>query len=127
MRVLLHGPQDLTLTDFEVPEFQVVPETEEVHFSAMEMFATSIALCTYSVLVSYAEQAAADTTGLSVRMRWAYHEDPYRIGDIQMDISWPGLPGNRLQAAERAAEQCTLHHTLQVPPEFETRVHQEPV
>ncbi|MEF8792131.1 OsmC family protein [Thiohalorhabdus sp.] len=127
MRILLHGPEDLTVTDFGDPEFQVVPEAEGVHFSAMEMFATSIVLCTYSVLVSYAEQAATDTTGLAVRMGWAYHEDPYRIGDIQMDISWPGIPESRLQAAERAAEQCTLHHTLQTPPNFETRVHQGPV
>lgn len=69
MGIRLHGPQDLTLSDFDDPELQVVPESEGVHFSAMEMFATSIALCTYSVLVSYAEQADADTTGLAVRMQ----------------------------------------------------------
>ena len=103
----------------------MVPESEDVHFSAMEMFATSIGLCTYSVLVSYADQAGADTAGLAVRMRWAYREDPFRIGDIRMEVSWPGLPENRLKAAERAAQQCTLHHTLEVPPDFETRVTRE--
>jgi uncharacterized OsmC-like protein len=122
MRILLHSPEDLTLTDFEDPEFRVVPETEEVHFSAMEMFATSIGLCTYSVLMSYAEQASAGTTGLAIRMRWRYAEGPYRISGIDMDITWPELPANRLKAAERAAEQCTLHNTLEVPPQVTTSV-----
>jgi len=35
----------------------------------MEMLATSIALCTHSVLASFAGQAGADTTALSIRMR----------------------------------------------------------
>ncbi|HKJ71611.1 MAG TPA: OsmC family protein [Gammaproteobacteria bacterium] len=122
MRIVLHAPEDLSLTDFGDPEFKVVADSDDVHFSAMEMFATSIALCTYSVLASYAEQAGADTAGLEVRMRWEYREAPYRIGAIAMDVTWPGLPGNRLKAAQRAAEQCTLHHTLEVPPEIETRV-----
>lgn len=78
------------------------------------------------MLASYAAQAGADTTALSIRMRWAYREDPFRIGDIDMDVTWPGLPENRRKAAERAAQQCTLHHTLEVPPAFETRVHREP-
>jgi len=122
MRITLHGPQDLTLSAVSEEGLQVSAEHEDAHFSAMEMFNTSLALCTASVLMSYAEHAGVGLEGMTLRMRWEYRDDPYRIGHIGMDIRWPGLPENRHKAARRAAEQCTLHHTLEVPPEVETRV-----
>ncbi|SCY53540.1 OsmC family protein [Thiohalorhabdus denitrificans] len=122
MRITLHGPQDLTLSALAEEGLQVAAERDDAHFSAMEMFNTSLALCTASVLMSYAERIDTGLNGLTVRMRWEYHEDPYRIGRIAMDIRWPDLPESRRKAAERAAEQCTLHHTLEVPPEVVTQV-----
>ncbi|MFA9461797.1 OsmC family protein [Thiohalorhabdus sp. Cl-TMA] len=122
MRITLHAPQDLTLSDLAEEGLQISAGGEDVHFSAMEMFNTSLALCTASVLTAYAERIDAGLEGLAVRMRWEYGESPKRIGRITMDIRWPELPENRRKAAERAAAQCTLHHTLEMPPEVETRV-----
>lgn len=121
MKVVLKGETDLVLTGFEEPGFEVESEGH-AHFSALEMFHTSLALCTYSVLAAYAEQLEADTVGLEVRVRWEYYEDPYRVGRIEMDVTWPGVPESRIKAAERAARHCTIHNTLHAPPEVLTVV-----
>lgn len=122
MKIQLNAPEDLEVSELTEPDMQIDSRSEETHFSAMEMFATSLAICTASVMIAYAQRIAASTEGLSVRMRWSYSEQPFRIGDITMDIHWPGLPESRLKAAQRAAAQCTLHNTLEHPPRVETRV-----
>lgn len=122
MQVVVHAPEDLTLRDFDEPGFDLVYEDPTVEYSAMEMFATSMALCTYSMLVSYGEQIDAPMDNIGVRVRWDYVEDPFRIGAIDLAIDWPNLPPSRLEAAERAAAHCTIHNTLHHPPKVETRL-----
>lgn len=122
MNVIMHHSEDIELTRFDEPGLNIDSHDPEAHFSAMQMFATSMGLCTYSVLAGYAEMDDIDTAQLSVRMRWSYTEHPYRIGRIDMDIRWPELPPARLEAARRAASKCTLHNTLEHPPKVETRV-----
>lgn len=122
MKVILHKPEDLELRDFDLPGFDVESHDPQAHFSAMEMFATSMALCTYSVLAAYAEQIETSPEELRIGMRWSYVPEPFRIGNIDMDIHWPGLPESRIKAAQRAASHCTLHHTLEHPPTVVTTV-----
>ncbi len=122
MKVLMHSEEDLTLSEVSAPDFEIVSEDPTAHYSAMQMFGTSMALCTWSVLASYGEQVDVDTADLTVRIRWDYVDQPFRIGKIDMDIDWPGLPASRLDAAQRAAAMCTLHNTLHFPPTVDTRV-----
>lgn len=123
MKVLLHSSEDLELTEFAEPGFEIEPLDPHANYSALQMFATSLALCTYSVLAGYAEQIDTGAQDISVRVRWSYAEEPFRIGYIDMDVRWPGLPESRVKAAKRAAAQCTLHNTLEHPPEVDTEVH----
>lgn len=122
MRVILHTEEDLEFRDFGTPSLEIQPEDPGAHYSALQMFATSLALCTYSILASYAEQIDIPDENLVIRMRWIYAEDPMRVSDIDMDIEWPELPSSRLEAARRAAAHCTIHNTLAHPPRVETRV-----
>ena len=123
MHILLHDESDLTVSQFDKPGFEVEVEKDvHAHYSALQMFASSLGLCTASVLISYGEQLDASTEGLEVRVRWTYADEPYRVDDIDMEINWPDLPDSRLQAAERAAEQCTTHNTLHHPPHVDTNV-----
>lgn len=122
MKAVLKDEGELELREFEDPGFSVEPRDPSLVFSAMEMFAVSMALCTFSVLASYAEQIDADTKDVVVGIRWDYAEDPARIGRIEMAIDWPALPESRRHAAERAAAHCTLHNTLEQPPSVQTRV-----
>ena len=122
MRVILHGDENLEFRDFGQPGLEIEPERPEYEYSAMQMFATSLAICTYSILTSYGEQAGADTGDLTMTIKWSYAKDSARIVDIDMDIQWPGLPDSRIKAAQRAASLCPLHQTLERPPEIATRV-----
>lgn len=123
MNIELHGASDLTLRNFEMPGFDVtVDEGEDVHFSALQMFATSLGLCTASVLETYGRRFDAPTDDLSMRITWSYAEDPYRVDAVELSIDWPSLPDSRRKAARRAAAQCTIHNTLHDPPEVETRL-----
>ena len=127
MRILLNGATDLTLFELDSPGFEVeVAPGVHAHYSAMQMFANSLALCTASALIAYAEQIDAPTDSLAVRVKWDYVEPPFRIGRIDMQIHWPQLPESRLAAAQRAARHCTLHHTLEHPPVVLTEVNLEP-
>lgn len=123
MKLILHAEHDIELLEGEAPGFEVESEDPAVAFSAIQMFATSLALCSFSVLYSYAEQLQTPADALRIRVRWAYAQEPLRISRILMHIQWPGLPPSRQKAAERAASQCTLHHTLEQPPEVITQVH----
>ena len=126
MRILLHGPDDLTLGEFTTPGLHV--EHEEgvhVHMGPLQMFVASMGMCTASVMQAYAEQLRVGTDGLQVHLRWKVAGGPRRLDDIEMDILWPELPESRLKAAERAVGQCTLHNTLQHPPHMRTMVTRE--
>ena len=122
MKIVMHDEEDLEIKEFGSPEFEIESVNSQAHYSALQMFATSIALCTYSVLAGYGEQINSPTKNIVIRIRWSYVEDPFRIGDINMEISWPGLPESRLKAAQRAASDCTLHHTLENSPSIVTQV-----
>ena len=123
MNITMHDESDLTLSHFQRPDLEVNADAgTDVQYSSMQMFATSLGLCTASVLARYARQFVASIEDLSIRIIWSYAEEPRRIDHIEMLIDWPTLPDDRLEAAEKAAEQCTLHNTLRNEPIIETKI-----
>jgi uncharacterized OsmC-like protein len=123
MRITLHGESDLTVSHLHEPDQEIdVDEGVHAHYSAMQMFGVSLGLCTMSVLASYADQLEIGIQNMKARVKWDYVEDPYRIGSIDMEVTWPEVPESRLRAVERAAGQCTIHNTLHHPPEMSTTV-----
>ncbi len=122
MKAFLLGSEDIELRALSEPGLEVENRDPEAHYGAVQMFAVSLAMCTGAVLLSYAEQAEAGVDTLAIRVRWQYAEKPFRIGAIDMAIRWPELPASRLEAARRAAAECTLHHTLEQPPRLTTEL-----
>lgn len=122
MNIILHSEEQLEFTDFEDPGMDIENRDPRAQYSALQMFATSLAICTYSMLHGYGEQIEADTAGLSMTVAWEYAEQPRRIARIDMQIKWPALPDSRLEAAQRVAAQCPLHETLAHPPQVGTTV-----
>lgn len=120
MEILVRGETELTVGGGDGG--LTVREEGEGRFGPLPMFAASLGACTYSVLLSWADNAGLDPAGLEVIVRWTYAEDPYRVGSIEQELRWPGLPEERETAARRVADQCTVHHTLEHPPEMTTRV-----
>jgi uncharacterized OsmC-like protein len=125
MKIHMHTEEDLEFTEFAEPAFELVPSSADQQYSALQMFATAMALCTYSVLFGYGENIDTDVERIRIRIRWAYAEHPFRIDRLEMDVHWPELPESRLEAARRAAAHCTLHNTLEHPPRITTTVERD--
>jgi uncharacterized OsmC-like protein len=122
MKIIMHDEENLEFRQFNNPGLDIEPLAPDLQYSALQMFATSLAICTYSILTDYGEQANASTDNLSMSVKWAYSKDPMRVKNIDMDIHWPELPSSRLKAAQRVASFCTLHQTLETPPKIVTNV-----
>ncbi len=92
-------------------------------FGPLPMLATSLALCTASVIHAYAETAHLDVHGFAVEVRWDYVDDPYRVGHFDLTLHLPAsVPAARHRAILRAADTCTVHQTLTHSSTIETAV-----
>jgi uncharacterized OsmC-like protein len=90
--------------------------TADMSYSPFHMLASGLATCTFSVLYSWATHAKIPIDDLSLEVRWKFGEDPHRVSDIALTFDWPSLPANRVAAAKRVSEMCTIHATLMHPP-----------
>ena len=90
--------------------------TAETVYSPFHMLASSLAVCIFSVIESWAHHAKLRLDDLTIEVRWKFASDPQRVSDIAVSFDWPSLPANRLAAARRVAELCTVHATLHHPP-----------
>ena len=88
----------------------------DVTYSPFHMLGSSLATCTFSVIQSWATHAKIPLDDLVIDVRWKFGEDPHRVSDIAVTFEWPSLPANRVAAARRVAELCTVHATLHHPP-----------
>jgi uncharacterized OsmC-like protein len=122
MHILMHSEEDLDISQFMAPEMTVESHDPDAAYSALQMFATSLALCSFSVLYAYAETIGVQPDDIGIRVRWSYHPERGNIDQIAMDIEWPALPASRREAARRAAASCILHRTLEHPPMVDTRM-----
>lgn len=88
----------------------------ETSYSPFHMLASGLATCTFSVLYSWATHAKIPVDDLTLDVQWRFADDPHRVGEMRVVFDWPSLPANRLTAAKRVAEMCTIHATLSHPP-----------
>jgi uncharacterized OsmC-like protein len=98
--------------------------TAEQSYSPFHMMASALAYCTFSVMYAWAEHAELEATDLVLDVAWTFAEDPHRVDHYDLTFHWPSLPPNRLQAAKRVAELCTVHATLQHPPVIDIHAHE---
>lgn len=96
---------------------------EGENFGPLQMLATSLALCTASVVQAYGETARLSLGGFAVEVKWEYVEEPHRVGAYTMTLFLPeALSTARHRAILRAAETCTVHQTLTHPPAIKTEL-----
>lgn len=88
----------------------------DLTYSPFHMLGSSLAYCTFSVMYSWATHVGLAADDLTIEVRWAFADDPYRVGRLDVRFAWPSLPAKRLDAAKRVAEMCTVHATLRHPP-----------
>jgi len=115
MKLILLGEDSIRLEPTEGP-MDIEALTGELGYSPFHMVAGGLAYCTFSVLYSWASQARLNADDLTIDVNWTFAENPHRVGSMDVRFSWPSLPRNRLEAAKRVSEMCTIHATLSHPP-----------
>ena len=115
LKITLLSDDAIRLTPAPGP-LTIEAQRAEQTYSPFHMLASSLAMCTFSVMHSWATHADLRADDLAIDVRWTFAEDPQRVDDISLTFEWPSLPERRLAAARRVAEMCTIHATLRHPP-----------
>ena len=115
MKITLLGDDAIRLEPMAGP-LTIEAPSAEMSYSPFHMLASALATCTFSVLQSWAAAKKLSVDDLTIEVQWKFAEDPHRVGDIAISFDWPSLPANRIAAARRVAELCTVHATLHHPP-----------
>jgi uncharacterized OsmC-like protein len=103
---------DAVRFDGEPGPLTIEAPTIEQTYSPFHMLGSSLAVCTHSVLHSWATHAKLEADDLAIEVRWTFVEHPHRVGGLEMALVWPSLPANRREAAKRASALCPIHATL---------------
>lgn len=111
MKITLTSDDSVRLEPIPGPLTVEAPSASTV-YSPFHMLGSSLAICTHSMLASWATHAGVGTDGLVIDVRWTFAEQPHRVGELHLSFDWPELPANRRAAAERVAALCPIHATL---------------
>jgi uncharacterized OsmC-like protein len=113
------GTVKITLTSEESIRYEAAPgpltieaESADQQYSPFQMLGSALAVCTFSVLASWASHANIPFEGLVIDVSWTFAEKPHRVGEMKLAFTWRELPPSRLEAAKRAAALCPIHATL---------------
>lgn len=115
MKITLLDDQSIRLEDDGGP-MTIEAQSADQSYSPFHMLASGLALCTYSVLHSWATHAKLTPDTLAIDVRWEFADKPHRVGSYAVSLRWPGLPEARREVALRAAKLCTVHATFEHPP-----------
>lgn len=83
-----------------------------------ELFVASLASCVAFYARRYLARHDLPTAGLAVDASYSIAPRPARISDIRLELRVPdGVPDDRLDALLAVASHCTVHNTLENPPQ----------
>ena len=85
-------------------------------YSPFHMIGGGLVYCTFSVMFAWAGHVGLNADDLTLEASWTFVDDPHRIDAFDLRFNWPSLPPQRVEAAKRVAELCTVHATLRHPP-----------
>ena len=87
--------------------------------SPTELFVASLASCVAFYAGRYLTRHGYSRTGLTVSASFEFATDrPTRIGEIRMSVKVPtDLPESRWLALAAVARHCTVHNTMNNPPQ----------
>ena len=115
MKITLLSDESLRL-DGLGGSLTIEAESPDQSYSPFHMLASGLAVCTHSVLMSWATNAKIQADDLAIEVSWSFAEKPHRVGDMKLTFEWANLPKERVETARRVAALCTVHATLQHPP-----------
>ncbi|MEO6528132.1 MAG: OsmC family protein [Gemmatimonadaceae bacterium] len=111
MKIILLADDAIRLEPVPGP-MTIEASSAEMSYSPFHMLASSLATCTFSVIHSWATHAKLSVDDIVIEVHWRFGGEPHRVSDVDLTFEWPSLPANRVAAARRVAELCTVHATL---------------
>lgn len=83
-----------------------------------ELFIASLASCIAYYALRYLVRHDLPTDGLGVEASYSITPRPARVGEIRLGLRVPdGVPLDRRDALLAVASHCTVHNTLETPPD----------
>ena len=96
---------------------------EDTAPSPLELVPAALGTCVAFFVKQFLATRGVDPTGLEVAVGVAGAPNPHRIGRFEVQVRVPaGMPERYREAVVRAAETCTVHHTLTHVPEIAVSV-----
>ena len=84
----------------------------------VELFVASLASCVGVYVRRYLARHGLPAEGLSVAAEFDMADRPARVGQVHVSIDVPhGVPDERRDALVAVASHCTVHNTLEDPPD----------
>jgi putative redox protein len=89
----------------------------------LELLGAALGGCITLYVQKFCEAEGISADGLAIEVKPFWREDPGRVGRYEAIVHLPdGFPPEHRAAAERAAADCPVHHTLRYAPEVGIRV-----
>jgi len=93
------------------------------NFQPVELFLASLGSCMLSTMLEYAERNHIHLADASVDLSGQMANKPRRIGQVNVVYHLPvELSQVHIDALVRAGNHCTIHQSLERPPELVVRV-----
>lgn len=124
MRITLTSDDSIRLEP-EPGQLTIEAPAADTSYSPFHMLASALAVCTFSVLYSWASHAGLEAEDLVLEVQWTFADAPNRVATYDLAFTWPSLPAARREVARRVATLCPVHATLSHPPAITIR-HAEP-
>lgn len=103
-------------------QLTVEAESADREYSPYQMLASGLAVCTFGVLQSWGSNVGVSADDLVIDVSWSFADNPHRVGSMELSYEWPSLPPDRQRVAQRVAELCPVHKTLQQSPAVTIRL-----
>jgi uncharacterized OsmC-like protein len=89
-------------------------------FTPAELLAGSLGACIAMIVQGYCDTHGYTDGDVGVSLTLELADKPKRIGGIVIDVELPkGFPEEKMDVVRRVAEKCTIHETLNMPPQLD--------
>ena len=110
MRMILESELKIRL---EVAGEGFAIASDDIAISPYHLLAGSLASCIVLLIQPWAEGVGIDIAPVIIAVSWEHvGADDNRVKQMDVNLSWPGLPDSRKQVVQRLAEACPIHATL---------------
>ena len=111
MKITLLSDESIRLEPM-AGQLTIEAESADREYSPYHMLGSSLAVCTFGVLQSWASNVGVGADDLVIDVSWSFAEKPHRVGAMELSYRWPSLPAERKATADRVAGLCPVHKTL---------------